>query len=126
MRNFSIQCFCWLVNWSHFIHEMYIRSNKYLVSELRNSMARIFSRIPSPILTKKLKETSKTEERGTKQEQEGSTEEDPSPSFFLEERADPNKIDETEEIRVNGKEDEFHFRVTETGYKIAPFLKSLI
>ncbi|KAL3810098.1 hypothetical protein ACJIZ3_000069 [Penstemon smallii] len=112
MRNFSIQCFCWLVNWSHFIHEMYIRSNKYLVSELRNSMARIFSRIPSPILTKKLKETSKTEERveRTKQEQEGSTEEDPSPSFFLEERADPNKIDETEEIRVNGKEDEFHFR----------------
>ncbi|KAL3808784.1 hypothetical protein ACJIZ3_000215 [Penstemon smallii] len=83
MRNFSIQCFCWLVNWSHFIHEMYIRSNKYLVSELRNSMARIFSRIPSPILTKKLKETSKTEERGTKQEQEGSTEEDPSPSFFF-------------------------------------------
>ncbi|KAL3806597.1 hypothetical protein ACJIZ3_000567 [Penstemon smallii] len=120
MRNFSIQCFCWLVNWSHFIHEMYIRSNKYLVSELRNSMARIFSRIPSPILTKKLKETSKTEERGTKQEQEGSTEEDPSPSFFLEERADPNKIDETEEIRVNGKEDEFHFRVTETGYKNSP------
>nr|YP_009939031.1 hypothetical protein RF1 [Turpinia arguta]YP_009975046.1 hypothetical chloroplast RF1 [Turpinia montana]QNK04046.1 hypothetical chloroplast RF1 [Turpinia montana]QNV47265.1 hypothetical protein RF1 [Turpinia arguta] len=86
-----------------------IRSNKYLVSELRNSMARIFSillfitcvyylgRIPSPILTKKLKETSETEERGeseeetdieiettsetrgTKQEQEGSTEEDPSP-----------------------------------------------
>ncbi|CAN4117901.1 unnamed protein product [Withania somnifera] len=57
-------------------------------------------RIPSPILTKKLKEASKTEERveseeerdveierasemkGTKQEQEGSTEEDPSPSLF--------------------------------------------
>nr|AEX94040.1 hypothetical chloroplast RF19 [Xanthorrhoea preissii] len=81
-----------------------IRSNKYLVSELRNSMARIFSillfitcvyylgRMPSPIVTKKLKETSETEERGerkeesdvettyetkkTKQEQEGSTEED--------------------------------------------------
>ncbi|CAL8995884.1 unnamed protein product, partial [Prunus brigantina] len=73
-----------------------IRSNKYLVSELRNSMARIFSillfitsvyylgRIPSPIVTKKLKETSETEEtdveiettsetKGTKQEQEGST-----------------------------------------------------
>ncbi|XP_071723640.1 putative protein TIC 214 N-terminal part [Rutidosis leptorrhynchoides] len=45
-----------------------IRSNKYLVSELRNSMARIFSilllityvyylgRMPSPIFTKKLKE----------------------------------------------------------------------
>nr|YP_010327330.1 hypothetical chloroplast RF19 [Elaeagnus henryi]UJH18100.1 hypothetical chloroplast RF19 [Elaeagnus henryi] len=122
-----------------------IRSNKYLVSELRNSMARIFSillfitcvyylgRIPSPIITKKLKETSKTEERGeseeetdveiettsetkeTKQEQEGSTEEDPSPSLFSEEKEDPNKIDETKEIRVNGKEktkDEFHFKDT--------------
>nr|AEX94039.1 hypothetical chloroplast RF19 [Triteleia hyacinthina] len=83
-----------------------IRSNKYLVSELRNSMARIFSillfitcvyylgRMPSPIFTKKLKETEETEEteeRGerkeesdvettyetkkTKQEQEGSAEE---------------------------------------------------
>nr|UWM15720.1 hypothetical protein RF1 [Arnebia guttata]UWM18042.1 hypothetical protein RF1 [Arnebia guttata] len=126
-----------------------IRSNKYLVSELRNSMARIFSillfitcvyylgRTPSPILTKKLKETSKTEERveseeerdieietasemrGMKQEQEGYTEEDPSPSLFSEEREDPDKIDETEEIRVNGKEktkDEFHLHFTETGY----------
>nr|YP_010374369.1 hypothetical chloroplast RF19 [Nerine sarniensis]QWW90081.1 hypothetical chloroplast RF19 [Nerine sarniensis] len=81
-----------------------IRSNKYLVSELINSMARIFSillfitcvyylgRMPSPIVTKKLKETSETEERGerkeesdvettyetkkTKQEQEGSAEQD--------------------------------------------------
>ncbi|KAI3842123.1 hypothetical protein MKW92_044628 [Papaver armeniacum] len=92
-----------------------IRSNKYLVSELRNSMARIFSillfitcvyylgRIPSPIVTKKLKEeTAETEERGesegetdveietisetkgTKQE-EGSIEEDPSPSLCSEE-----------------------------------------
>nr|YP_010587109.1 hypothetical chloroplast RF1 [Ziziphus mairei]UZZ46065.1 hypothetical chloroplast RF1 [Ziziphus mairei] len=128
-----------------------IRSNKYLVSELRNSMARIFSillfitcvyylgRIPSPIVTKKLKETSKTEERGeseeetdveiettsetrgTKQEQERSTEEDPSPSLFSEEKEDPDKIDETEEIRVNGKEktkDEFHFK--ETRYKNRP------
>ncbi|WMV24509.1 hypothetical protein MTR67_017894, partial [Solanum verrucosum] len=34
----------------------------------------------------------------TKQEQEGSTEVDPSPSFFLEERWDPDKIDQTEEI----------------------------
>nr|YP_010389391.1 hypothetical chloroplast RF1 [Harpullia cupanioides]UPQ44712.1 hypothetical chloroplast RF1 [Harpullia cupanioides] len=109
-----------------------IRSNKYLVSELRNSMARIFSIllfitciyylgiIPSPIFTKKLKvkETSETEEReeetdveiektferrGTKQEQEASTEEDPSPSLFLEEKEDPDKIEETEAIRVNGK-----------------------
>nr|YP_010035740.1 hypothetical protein RF1 [Pseudostreblus indicus]QQQ88334.1 hypothetical protein RF1 [Pseudostreblus indicus] len=123
-----------------------IRSNKYLMSELRNFMARIFSillfitcvyylgRIPSPILTKKLKETEErgeseeetdvektSETKGTKQEQEGSTEEDPSPSLFSEEKEDPEKIDETEEIRVNGKEktkDEFHFK--ETRYKNRP------
>nr|YP_009141921.1 hypothetical chloroplast RF1 [Xerophyllum tenax]AIW56475.1 hypothetical chloroplast RF1 [Xerophyllum tenax] len=114
-----------------------IRSNKYFVSELRNSMARIFSillfitcvyylgRMPSPIVTNKLKETSETEERGeseeesdvettsetkeTKHEQGGSTEEDP--SLCSEEKEDPDKIDETEEIRVNGKEktkDEFN------------------
>ncbi|RWR98341.1 hypothetical protein CKAN_02788900 [Cinnamomum micranthum f. kanehirae] len=83
-----------------------IRSNKYLVSELRNSMARIFTillfitcvyylgRIPSPIVTKKLKETSKTKKggKGTKQEQEGSTEEDP--SLCSEEREDPKKLHE--------------------------------
>nr|YP_010285570.1 hypothetical chloroplast RF19 [Sparganium emersum]UKS07318.1 hypothetical chloroplast RF19 [Sparganium emersum] len=131
-----------------------IRSNKYLVSELRNSMARIFSillfitcvyylgRMPSPIVTKKLKETSETEERGeseeesdvettsetkeTKQEQEGSTEEDPSfysEALYSEEKEDPDKIDETEEIRVNGKEktkDEFHFQFKETSYKDSP------
>nr|YP_009581669.1 hypothetical chloroplast RF19 [Glaucidium palmatum]QBK49906.1 hypothetical chloroplast RF19 [Glaucidium palmatum] len=125
-----------------------IRSNKYLVSELRNSMARIFrillfitcvyylGRIPVPIVTKKLKETSKKEEtdveiettfetEGTKQEQEGSTEEDPSPSLCSEEKEDPDKIDETEEIRVNvtGKEkkkDEFHFHFKETYYKNSP------
>nr|YP_010605447.1 Ycf1 [Phragmipedium boissierianum]WAN80607.1 Ycf1 [Phragmipedium boissierianum] len=116
-----------------------IRSNKYLVSELTNSMARIFSillfitsvyylgRMPSPIVTKKLKEkeTSETEEGGerkeesdvettsetkeTKQEQEGSNEENP--SLCSEEKYDLDKIDETEQIRVNGKEktkDEFH------------------
>nr|YP_010928843.1 Ycf1 protein [Tetrataxis salicifolia]WKK47806.1 Ycf1 protein [Tetrataxis salicifolia] len=129
-----------------------IRSNKYLVSELRNSMDRIFSillfitcvyylgRIPSPIVTKKLKETSETEERGeseeetdveiertfetkgTKQEQEGSTEEDPSPSLFSEEKEDPDKIDEREEIRVNGKGEEFHFK--ETFYKDNPVYKT--
>nr|WAS32444.1 Ycf1 protein [Meconopsis pseudohorridula] len=128
-----------------------IRSNKYFVSELRNSMARIFSillfitcvyylgRIPSPIVTKKLKETAETEERGeseeetdveiekisetkgTKQEQEGSIEEDPSPSLCSEEKEDPDKIDETEEIQVNGKEkakEKFHFK--ETCYKNSP------
>jgi hypothetical protein len=64
-----------------------------------------------------------SEMKGTKQEQERSAEEDPSPSFFSEEKEDPNKIDETEEIRVNGKEktqDEFHFRFTETGSKNSP------
>nr|YP_009231805.1 Ycf1 [Goodyera procera]AMA07072.1 Ycf1 [Goodyera procera] len=126
-----------------------IRSNKYLVSELRNSMARIFSilffitcvyylgRMPSPIVTKKLKEkeTSETEEGGerkeesdvettsetkeTKQEQEGSTEENP--SLCSEEKEDLDKIDETEEIRVNGKEktkDEFQLK--EARYQDSP------
>nr|YP_009228821.1 Ycf1 [Metanarthecium luteoviride]ALS19929.1 Ycf1 [Metanarthecium luteoviride] len=126
-----------------------IRSNKYLVSELRNSMARIFSillfitcvyylgRMPSPIVTKKLKETSETEEgreseeesdvettsetKETKQEQEGSNEEDL--SLCSEEKEDLDKIDEREEIRVNGKEktkDEFHFHFKETCYKDSP------
>nr|YP_011004108.1 Ycf1 protein [Crassula deltoidea]WPS93286.1 Ycf1 protein [Crassula deltoidea] len=127
-----------------------IRSNKYLVSEVRNSMARLFSiflfitcvyslgRIPSTMV---LKETSVTEERGesieetdvementsetkgTKEEQEGSTEEDPSPSLLSEEKEDPDNIDETEEIQVNGKEktkDEFHFHFKETCYKNSP------
>ncbi|KAF9599033.1 hypothetical protein IFM89_033378 [Coptis chinensis] len=100
-------------------------------------------RIPSPIVTKKLKETSKKKERGkseeetdveiettsemkgTKQEQEGSTEEDPSLSLCSEEKEDPDKIDEMEEIRVslNGKEktkDEFNFHLKETYYKNSP------
>nr|QEV84548.1 hypothetical chloroplast RF19 [Hexalectris spicata] len=126
-----------------------IRSNKYLVSELRNSMARIFSillfitcvyylgRMPSPIVTKKLKEkeTSETEEGGerkeesdiettyemkeTQQEQEGSTEENP--SLCSEEKEDLDKIDEMEEIQMNGKEktkDEFHFQ--EARYQDSP------
>nr|YP_010025121.1 hypothetical chloroplast RF19 [Colobanthus subulatus]QOQ35420.1 hypothetical chloroplast RF19 [Colobanthus subulatus] len=127
-----------------------IRSNKYLVSELRNSMARIFSillfitcvyylgRMPSPIFTKKLKETSETKEseeetdveiektsetKETKQEEEGFTEEDPSPSLFSEEKEDPDKMDETEKIRVNGKDktkDEFHLHLKEACYKNRP------
>nr|UXP76910.1 hypothetical protein RF1 [Acalypha australis] len=130
------------------------RSNKYLVSELRNSMARIFSillfitcvyslgRIPSPILTKKWEETSETEEREESEEEtdveiettsetkgtkRGSTEEDPSSSLFSEEKEDPDKIDETEEIRVNGKEktkDEFHFNFKETCYKNRPLYET--
>nr|QRH18640.1 hypothetical chloroplast RF19 [Croomia japonica] len=135
--------------WIRQNHSIRSNKNKYLVSELRNSMARIFSillfitcvyylgRMPSPIVTKKLKETSETEERReseeesdvettsetkeTKQEQEGSTEEDPSPCS--EQKEDPDKIDETEEIRVNGKQikkDEFNFQFKETCYKNSP------
>nr|YP_009269817.1 hypothetical chloroplast RF19 [Neottia camtschatea]ANT72723.1 hypothetical chloroplast RF19 [Neottia camtschatea] len=126
-----------------------IRSNKYLVSELRNYMARIFSillfitcvyylgRMPSPIVTKKLKdkETSETEEGGeikeesdvettsetkeTKQEQEGSTEENP--SLCSEEKEGLDKIDETEEIRVNGKEKtKYEFNFQEARYQDSP------
>nr|YP_007476106.1 hypothetical chloroplast RF19 [Dasypogon bromeliifolius]AGE93171.1 hypothetical chloroplast RF19 [Dasypogon bromeliifolius] len=125
-----------------------IRSNKYLVSELRNSMARIFSillfiicvsylgRMPSPIVTKKLKETSVREERGeskeesdvetisetkeTKQEQEGSSETEEDPPPWSEEKEDPDKIHETKEIRMNGKEktkEKLHFLFKETCYK---------
>nr|QHN56932.1 hypothetical chloroplast RF1 [Stereochilus sp. 'xiaoi'] len=130
-----------------------IRYNKYLLSELRNYMGRIFSillfitcvyylgKMPSPIVTRKLKnnkETSETEEeekreeesdvettyemKETEQEQEESTEE----KLFLcsEEKEDLDKIDEIdemEEIRVNGKEktkDEFHFQ--EAHYQDSP------
>nr|YP_010131552.1 hypothetical chloroplast RF1 [Primula ranunculoides]QPZ50880.1 hypothetical chloroplast RF1 [Primula ranunculoides] len=124
-----------------------IRSNKYLVSELRNSMARIFSillfitcvyylgRIPSPILTKKLQETSKTEERDveiettyetkrTKQEQEGSTEEDTSPSLFSEEKEGADKIDQTKEIRVNRKEKKKFLKKTYYKYKKRPIYEA--
>nr|YP_010937103.1 hypothetical chloroplast RF19 [Pseudochirita guangxiensis]WKW94046.1 hypothetical chloroplast RF19 [Pseudochirita guangxiensis] len=111
-----------------------IRSNKYLVSELINSMARIFSiflfitcvyylgRIPSPILTKKLKETSKTEEgvKSNNKQQEEFTEEYGYLSFFSEKKEDPNKINEMKETRVNGKEEKLNFRFTETDYKGNP------
>ncbi|GFQ06969.1 protein tic 214 [Phtheirospermum japonicum] len=97
-------------------------------------------RISSPIFTKKLKETPKTEQRveseeergveietasemkGTKQEQEGSIEEELFSSFFSEEKADPNKIDEMEEIRVNRKEYEVHSRFLKNKNK-DPFFK---
>nr|YP_010451016.1 Ycf1 protein [Eleutharrhena macrocarpa]UTV00797.1 Ycf1 protein [Eleutharrhena macrocarpa] len=118
----------------------YISSNNYFMSELTNSLARIFrillfitcvyylGRMPSPIFTKKLKkketdvDIEKTSEtKGTKQEQEGSTQEDSFFSFYLEEKE--NKMDETEEIQVNGKEktmDEFPFHFKETSYKNSP------
>nr|QFV19939.1 hypothetical chloroplast RF19 [Macrosolen tricolor] len=101
-----------------------IRFNKYIMSKLINFMARIFSilffitcvyhlgRIPSPILTKKLKKTSET--KGIQKEsQDVFTEEDP--FSFSEKRGALDKIDETKEIRLNGKEktkDELHFKAT--------------
>nr|YP_010214516.1 hypothetical chloroplast RF19 [Loranthus pseudo-odoratus]UBN08372.1 hypothetical chloroplast RF19 [Loranthus pseudo-odoratus] len=88
-----------------------IRFNKYIMSKLKNLMARIFSillfitcvyhlgRIPSPILTKKLKKTS--EMKGIQKEsQDVFTEE----YLFSEKRGALDKIDETKEI-----EDELHF-----------------
>ncbi|XP_020208537.1 uncharacterized protein LOC109793479 [Cajanus cajan] len=111
MRNFSIQKFCWLVNWSHFIPNVLIRSNKYIMSELRNYMSRIFiillfitciyylDRTPSPLfLNKKLSGTSKT--KVTKQEQNKSTEKYLSPSLFSEQGENSYKIDEREEKHI--------------------------
>nr|QWK45250.1 hypothetical chloroplast RF1 [Stephania tetrandra] len=118
----------------------YISSNKYFVSELKYSLVRIFrillfitcvyylGRMPSPIFTKKLKkketdvDIEKTSEtKRTKQEQEGSTQEGPFFSFYSEEKE--KKMDETEEIQVNGKAktmDEFPFHFKETSYKNSP------
>nr|YP_010456528.1 hypothetical protein RF1 [Parnassia gansuensis]UUA67660.1 hypothetical protein RF1 [Parnassia gansuensis] len=140
----------WIQQNNYIRSNVLIRSNKYLVSELRNSMTRVLSillfitcvyylgRIPSPLFSTKLKETSEREEKGeseeetdieiettsetkgTKQEQEESTEEDSSSYLFSE---DLNKIDETKEIKVNGKEktkDEFHFQLKETCSKNRP------
>nr|QXO89974.1 Ycf1 [Erythrostemon pannosus] len=96
-----------------------IRSNKYIMSELRNSMSRIFiiflfitclyylGRTPSPIFIKKRNEidnkidvesTSKT--KVTKKEQAKSTEEYLSPSLFSEERGESYKIFEREEKEI--------------------------
>ncbi|KAK5819579.1 hypothetical protein PVK06_024592 [Gossypium arboreum] len=76
-------------------------------------------RIPSPILTKKLKGISEPEEvRESEEErnieietiseggganQKQGTEENTSSSLFSEEEVDPSKIDETEKLRVTGK-----------------------
>nr|YP_010427484.1 Ycf1 protein [Aquilaria cumingiana]YP_010427505.1 Ycf1 protein [Aquilaria cumingiana]USN92886.1 Ycf1 protein [Aquilaria cumingiana]USN92907.1 Ycf1 protein [Aquilaria cumingiana] len=95
------------------------KSYMYLVLDVVNSMARIFSilllitclyylgRIPSPILTKQLKGTSEMEEiekisPPRVEDEEAFLKENPSLSEE-EEGEDPDKIDEREEIRVNGK-----------------------
>jgi hypothetical protein len=56
----------------------------------------------------------------TKHEQEGSTEKDSFSSLFLEEKENPDKINEMKEIRVNKKKrinNKFYFHFKETYYK---------
>nr|YP_009455550.1 hypothetical protein RF1 [Cercis glabra]AUG83546.1 hypothetical protein RF1 [Cercis glabra] len=104
----------WIQQKNYIKSNVFIRSNKYIMSKLRHYMSRIFiillfiscvyylGRTPSPIFTKKMKEISEPQEneRGQiekQQEQKRSTEEDLSPSLFSEEREDSYKIDEREE-----------------------------
>nr|YP_010716970.1 truncated Ycf1 protein [Zingiber purpureum]WDQ40866.1 truncated Ycf1 protein [Zingiber purpureum] len=107
---------------------------EYLMVELKNSMGRIISillfitcvyylgRMPSPIVTNKINEMEERREseeesdvettferKETKQEQAGSTKKNP--SLYWEEKEDPDKIDQTEEIQVE---------------KTYPFEKSLV
>nr|YP_010512447.1 hypothetical protein Ycf1 [Holocalyx balansae]UXL83771.1 hypothetical protein Ycf1 [Holocalyx balansae] len=106
-----------------------IQSNKYIMSEFRNSMSQIFivflfitclyylGRTPPPFFTKKLSEIQErneidkkrkidaertSETAGTKQEQNRSTEEDLSPYLFSEKEKNSYKIDETEEKDIFG------------------------
>nr|YP_009771719.1 hypothetical chloroplast RF19 [Zollernia splendens]QIT02504.1 hypothetical chloroplast RF19 [Zollernia splendens] len=106
-----------------------IQSNKYIMSEFRNSMSQIFivflfitclyylGRTPSPFFTKKLSEIQErneidkkrkidvertSETAGTKQEQNRSTEEDLSSYLFSEKDKNSYKIDETEEKDIFG------------------------
>nr|UPX05087.1 photosystem I assembly protein Ycf1 [Nymphaea cf. capensis MG-2022] len=131
--------------WEKMRSNALFRSNKYLMSKWRNSVSQIFSillfiicicylgRMPSPIITKRLKESSKgeeknkTEEEGNveietvsktnkiEQEEDRSVEEDLSISLEEEERWNLyKKIYETEEIWLNGKEeDEFDLKEKE-------------
>nr|YP_009417501.1 photosystem I assembly protein Ycf1 [Nymphaea ampla]ANO44270.1 photosystem I assembly protein Ycf1 [Nymphaea ampla] len=131
--------------WEKMRSNALFRSNKYLMSKWRNSVSQIFSillfiicicylgRMPSPIITKRLKESSKgeeknkTEEEGNveietvsktnkiEQEEDRSVEKDLSISLEEEERWNLyKKIYETEEIWLNGKEeDEFDLKEKE-------------
>ncbi|KAB2048211.1 hypothetical protein ES319_A13G099800v1 [Gossypium barbadense] len=128
-----------------------IRSNKYLVSKFKNSMARIFSillfitcvyylgRIPSPILTKKLKGISELEEVGESEEernieietisdggganQKQGTEENTSSSLFRRKRwirAKSTKQKSYEWLERKKIKGELHFHFKETYYKNRP------
>nr|QBK82290.1 ycf1 protein [Cyrtosia septentrionalis] len=133
--------------WIRQNHLIRYKRNRYRLLELRNSMARLFSillfitcvyylgRMPSPIFTKKLKEkaTSEKEEGGEIKEEsdvektfeakEIKKEKDTEEKLYLfwEEKEDLDKINETEETRVNGKEktkDRFNFK--EARYQDSP------
>nr|YP_010189789.1 hypothetical chloroplast RF19 [Polygonatum hookeri]QZK24081.1 hypothetical chloroplast RF19 [Polygonatum hookeri] len=95
-----------------------IRSNnKYLVSELRNSMARIFSillfitcvyylgRMPSPIVTKKLKETEERGERKEENDVETTYEEDKDSPDYEDFSLDTHQ-DNLELVKLNLKKEE--------------------
>nr|YP_010446062.1 Ycf1 protein [Polygonatum franchetii]YP_010446147.1 Ycf1 protein [Polygonatum stewartianum]YP_010549550.1 Ycf1 protein [Polygonatum falcatum]YP_010700771.1 Ycf1 protein [Polygonatum infundiflorum]YP_010882096.1 Ycf1 protein [Polygonatum sinopubescens]UTM06854.1 Ycf1 protein [Polygonatum filipes]UTM07112.1 Ycf1 protein [Polygonatum humile]UTM07283.1 Ycf1 protein [Polygonatum involucratum]UTM07369.1 Ycf1 protein [Polygonatum odoratum]UTM08052.1 Ycf1 protein [Polygonatum sibiricum]UTM0813 len=95
-----------------------IRSNnKYLVSELRNSMARIFSillfitcvyylgRMPSPIVTKKLKETEERGERKEENDVETTYEEDKDSPDYEDFYLDTHQ-DNLELVKLNLKKEE--------------------
>ncbi|THU43088.1 hypothetical protein C4D60_Mb00t06890 [Musa balbisiana] len=89
------------------------KSNRYLVSELRNSMARIFSillfitcvyylgRMPSPIVTKKLKETSEKSEKSEKgeSEEESDVESEEESDVESEEESDVETTSERKETK---------------------------
>lgn len=115
----------------------FIRSNKYLVKALRNSMTSLLllsacgyylGRMPSPVFsfkikgmntekkTSEMKEVSMEKEKTSEmkeipQKQKRSTKKGPSSSRFLKEKEDPDKIDE---------KDGFDFHFTETGYNKSP------
>nr|YP_009567963.1 hypothetical chloroplast RF1 [Nymphaea lotus]QBE85550.1 hypothetical chloroplast RF1 [Nymphaea lotus]UPX04108.1 photosystem I assembly protein Ycf1 [Nymphaea lotus] len=144
--------------WEKMRSNALFRSDKYLMPKWRNSVSQIFSiilfiicicylgRMPSPIMTKKLKESSKgeekkkTEEEGNveietvsktnkiEQEENGSVEEDLSISLEEEERWNLyKKIYEAEEIWLNGKEkDEFDLKEKEKNEHILLIEKSLL
>nr|YP_010281839.1 hypothetical chloroplast RF1 [Circaea alpina subsp. caulescens]UKH51218.1 hypothetical chloroplast RF1 [Circaea alpina subsp. caulescens] len=129
----------WIKEKNFIRYNLLIRSNKYLVSKMRNSMDRIFSillfitcvyylgRIPSPIFTKKLmKEISETEERVKSEEGKDVEIERIFETKRVNEEQErfANKIDQREEIRVNGKGDEFHFNFKDTFYAENPVYKT--
>nr|UUA66941.1 hypothetical protein RF1 [Parnassia brevistyla] len=127
IRNLSIQC-VFLNNlifqlFNHFLlpSSMLVRLVNIYMFRCNNKMLFVTSREKGESEEEtdiEIETTSET--KGTKQEQEESTEEDSSSYLFSE---DLDKIDETKEIKVNGKEkakDEFHFQLKETCSKNSP------